>query len=113
RNDAYVPGTPCAPDRQNGTWIVQAHEWGKYVGRADFVIDGGRIELVKYALLPVNMKKTGPDRKKVLATELIQDDTGMKAFLQPFQDNGQARLSVPVGSADGLFDGDRDRVRKQ
>ncbi|MDU6412820.1 MAG: metallophosphoesterase, partial [Yersiniaceae bacterium] len=30
----YVPGTPCAPDRQNGTWIVQAHEWGKYVGRA-------------------------------------------------------------------------------
>jgi 5'-nucleotidase/UDP-sugar diphosphatase len=27
---------PCQPDRQNGTWIVQAHEWGKYVGRADF-----------------------------------------------------------------------------
>lgn len=24
----YVPGTPCAPDNQNGTWIVQAHEWG-------------------------------------------------------------------------------------
>jgi 5'-nucleotidase/UDP-sugar diphosphatase len=31
RNNAYVPGTPCAPDRQNGTWIVQAHEWGKYL----------------------------------------------------------------------------------
>jgi 5'-nucleotidase/UDP-sugar diphosphatase len=27
----YVPGTPCAPDQQNGIWIVQAHEWGKYV----------------------------------------------------------------------------------
>ncbi len=24
----YVPGTPCAPDEQNGIWIVQAHEWG-------------------------------------------------------------------------------------
>ena len=21
---AYVPGAPCQPDRQNGTWIVQA-----------------------------------------------------------------------------------------
>ena len=28
----YVPGAECKPDRQNGTWIVQAHEWGKYVG---------------------------------------------------------------------------------
>ncbi|MBU5567340.1 bifunctional UDP-sugar hydrolase/5'-nucleotidase, partial [Escherichia sp. S69_ASV_4] len=26
----YVPGTPCKPDQQNGIWIVQAHEWGKY-----------------------------------------------------------------------------------
>ncbi|WP_284618314.1 bifunctional UDP-sugar hydrolase/5'-nucleotidase UshA [Aquabacterium humicola] len=113
RNDAYVPGTPCAPDRQNGTWIVQAHEWGKYVGRADFVIDGSKVELVKYELVPVNMKKRGPDGKKVLAAEAIAEDTGMKAFLQPFQANGQARLSVPVGSSDGVLDGDRDRVRKQ
>jgi 5'-nucleotidase / UDP-sugar diphosphatase len=113
RNDAYVPGMPCAPDRQNGTWIVQAHEWGKYVGRADFVIDGSKIELVKYALIPVNMKKRGPDGKKVLAADPIAEDAGMKAFLQPFQANGQARLSVPVGTSDGVLDGDRDRVRKQ
>ena len=26
RNAAYRPGEPCAPDRQNGAWIVQAHE---------------------------------------------------------------------------------------
>ena len=38
---AYVPGTECKPDRQNGTWIVQAHEWGKYVGRADFEYRNG------------------------------------------------------------------------
>lgn len=38
----YVPGTPCAPDWQNGTWIVQAHEWGKYVGRADFTFKMAR-----------------------------------------------------------------------
>jgi len=113
RNDAYVPGQPCAPDRQNGAWIVQAHEWGKYVGRADFELANGEVKLVKYALVPVNMKVRGADGKKVLVGEAIAEDTGLKTFLQPFQANGQARLAVPVGATDGVFDGDRDRVRKQ
>jgi 5'-nucleotidase / UDP-sugar diphosphatase len=47
RNEAYVPGGDCQPDRQNGAWIVQAHEWGKYVGRADFEYAGGELKLVK------------------------------------------------------------------
>lgn len=117
RNEAYVPGQPCAPDRQNGTWIVQAHEWGKYVGRADFVIAGSagerKIELVKYQLIPVNLMKRLADGKKVAHTELIPQDPALRAFLQPFQENGQARLNVPVGSSDGVLDGDRVRVRKQ
>ena len=113
RNNAYVPGTPCAPDRQNGTWIVQAHEWGKYVGRADFVIDAGQVTLVAYQLIPVNLKQRLADGKKVAYTELIAEDPGLKAFLQPFQAVGQTRLAVPVGAADGVLDGDRERVRKQ
>ena len=113
RNNAYVPGTPCAPDRQNGTWIVQAHEWGKYVGRADFVIDAGQVTLVAYQLIPVNLKQRLADGKKVAYTEPIAEDPGLKAFLQPFQAVGQTRLAVPVGAADGVLDGDRERVRKQ
>ena len=113
RNDAYRPGEPCAPDRQNGAWIVQAHEWGKYVGRADFIIDGGKVELQRYQLIPINLKQRQADGKKVLAGEPIADDPGLKAFLQRFQDAGQARLNVPVGSADGVLDGDRARVRHQ
>ncbi|WP_029859444.1 metallophosphoesterase, partial [Vibrio parahaemolyticus] len=27
----FKPGDECQPDQQNGTYIVQAHEWGKYV----------------------------------------------------------------------------------
>jgi len=110
---AYVPGTPCAPDRQNGAWIVQAHEWGKYVGRADFEIDAGQVRLVKYALLPVNLKVRGAGGQKVLAAAPIAEDPQLRAFLQPFQAAGQARLSAPVGTADGVLDGDRDRVRRQ
>jgi 5'-nucleotidase / UDP-sugar diphosphatase len=114
RNDAYVPGQPCAPDRQNGAWIVQAHEWGKYVGRADFVIDGkGKVELVKYQLLPVNLTQRVSGQPPKLYAEAIADDVAVRDFLKPFQDNGQARLLVPVGEAVGVFDGDRTRVRSQ
>ena len=111
RNNVYVPGTPCAPDRQNGTWIVQAHEWGKYVGRADFEVRTGAVQLLRYQLLPVNLKQRAADGSRKTYTEPIAEDVGLKAFLQPFQDNGQAKLGIEVGSADGVFDGDRDRVR--
>jgi 5'-nucleotidase/UDP-sugar diphosphatase len=113
RNDAYVPGQPCAPDRQNGAWIVQAHEWGKYVGRADFVIEAGKIELVKYQLLPVNLSARQADGTRKVYTERLAEDAAVRDFLKPFQDNGQARLTVPVGETVGVFDGDRNRVRSQ
>lgn len=113
RNEAYVPGQPCAPDRQNGAWIVQAHEWGKYVGRADFVIDAGKVELQRYQLLPVNLMKKLPDGTKTTYAESIPQDPALRAFLQPFQSAGDVRLGVPVGSTDGLLDGDRVRVRRQ
>ncbi len=54
----FVPGDRCIPDKQNGTWIVQAYEWGKYVGRADFELRNGVLELVNYELIPVNLKKS-------------------------------------------------------
>ncbi len=113
RNEAYRPGQPCAPDRQNGTWIVQAHEWGKYVGRADFVIGGGKVELQTYQLVPINLKVRQADGSKVLVGEPIPEDAALRSMLQPFQQVGQARLLVPVGQADGEFDGDRVRVRSQ
>ena len=113
RDDAYVPGTPCAPDRQNGAWIVQAHEWGKYVGRADFSIDAGQVRLLRYQLLPVNLKPRGPDGQGRLVGEAIAEEPALRALLQPFRDAGQARLQVPVGLADAGFDVDRTVVRQR
>lgn len=112
RNDAYVPGTPCAPDRQNGAWIVQAHEWGKYVGRADFTIDAGQVRLERYQLLPVNLARR-VDGRRMTYTAPLPEDAAVRAYLQPFHDAGQARLTVPVGETTGVFDGDRVRVRAQ
>ena len=114
RNEAYVPGTACAPDRQNGAWIVQAHEWGKYVGRDDFVIDAGKVNLLRYQLLPVNLKPRLADGKKgATYTPQIAEAQTLREFLLPFQQVGQDKLNVPVCSADGVLDGDRARVRLQ
>lgn len=111
----YVPGTECKPDRQNGTWIVQAHEWGKYVGRADFEYRNGDFKLIKYALIPVNLMKSvkGADGKstKVPYTEQIAEDKDMLALLKPYQDFGQQKLLVEIGSTDGKLEGDRAVVR--
>jgi 5'-nucleotidase / UDP-sugar diphosphatase len=117
RNDAYVPTSACRPDVQNGTVIVQAHEWGKFVGRADFEYVGGEFKLVKYQLLPVNLKRTvkgadGKDTKQTFTPE-IKEDAQMLALLQPYQDKGRAALDVVVGESDGVLDGERARVRAQ
>jgi 5'-nucleotidase / UDP-sugar diphosphatase len=114
---AYVPGADCQPDRQNGAWIVQAHEWGKYVGRADFQYRNGELKLVKYALIPVNLMQTvkGNDGKssKVPYIELIAEDKAMLDMLKPYQDFGQQKLQVEIGSTDGKLEGDRAVVRSK
>lgn len=117
RDNAYVPGADCAPDRQNGAWIVQAHEWGKYVGRADFEYKNGEFKLVKYQLIPVNLKKTvkGADGKeqKVYYTQQIAEHSEVLNFLKPYQDKGQEALSVEIGATEGKLLGDRNQVRSQ
>ena len=114
---AYVPGNECTPDRQNGTWIVQAHEWGKYVGRADFTYRNGEFKLVKYTLIPINLKKAvkAADGKTVMQTYAaeIAESPEMLQLLKPFQDFGQQKLLVEVGSSDGKLEGDRSVVRSQ
>ncbi|EOE6859693.1 bifunctional UDP-sugar hydrolase/5'-nucleotidase UshA [Cronobacter dublinensis] len=111
----YVPGTPCAPDRQNGTWIVQAHEWGKYVGRADFQFRNGEMKLVRYQLIPINLKKKvtwdNGDSERVLYTPQIPENPQMLSLLTPFQKKGQAQLMVKIGSVNGRLEGDRSKVR--
>ncbi len=111
----YVPGTPCSPDRQNGTWIVQAHEWGKYVGRADFEFRNGELKLVHYQLIPVNLKKkvekADGTSDRVYYTQQIAEDPAMMKLLTPFQEKGKEQLSVKIGSVNGKLEGDRSKVR--
>jgi 5'-nucleotidase/UDP-sugar diphosphatase len=92
------------PDVQNGTIIVQAHEWGKYVGLVDLQIKNNKVSLQRYKLLPVNHK----DQKVKLA-----EDQKMKDFLAPYKARGDKTLLVDVGATAVRLEGDRNIVRSQ
>ncbi|QUJ66809.1 bifunctional UDP-sugar hydrolase/5'-nucleotidase [Photobacterium sp. GJ3] len=113
----FAPGDECQPDQQNGTWIVQAYEWGKYVGRADFEFKNGELNLVSYNLIPVNLKKKikladGSSQKVFVAQEIPQNED-VKAFLTPYQERGQAKLNIQISESNGKLEGDRNVVRFQ
>lgn len=110
----FKPGDDCKPDSQNGTDIVQAHEWGKYLGRADYTFKNGEFELQSYTLIPVNLKKKikvdGKKKRVFIQDEIAQDPT-VFAALKPYQEKGQAALGVKIGTTDGMLQGERKIVR--
>jgi len=116
-NDSFKPGLACKPDQQNGTWIMQAHEWGKYVGKAEFKLENGELSLLDYKLMPVNLyvEKTQADGtlKEVLANEYINPDPSLKAFLAKYQAIGAKQIEGTIGSVDARLEGDRNKVRYQ
>ncbi|MCG9722560.1 bifunctional UDP-sugar hydrolase/5'-nucleotidase UshA [Shewanella sp. Isolate7] len=115
--NAYDPnfkrGAECKPDVQNGTYIMQAHEWGKYVGRADFEYFNGELHLAGYKLIPVNLKDKNEAGDRVLIGEAIEPDATVLEVLQQYQDKGQEELLKVIGSTDDKLEGFRDIVRTQ
>nr|MBX2857812.1 5'-nucleotidase C-terminal domain-containing protein [Cellvibrionaceae bacterium] len=96
----YSPGEPCTPDRVNGTWVMQAEEWGKYVGRADFTLQNGKLTLDSYQLIPVNLRN---EQGEFVGDELMPDKDAL-ALLLPFQQAGSEALAEVVGHAMGDYE---------
>lgn len=90
------------PDIQNGSVIVQAAEWGKYVGRVDLEIYKGKVSLKDAKLIPVNLKDSQVK---------IKADPKVESFLKPYKDKGDASLLIDLGTADAEFIGKREIVR--
>ncbi|WP_104023679.1 bifunctional UDP-sugar hydrolase/5'-nucleotidase UshA [Vibrio hyugaensis] len=112
----FMPGDECKPDVQNGTYIVQAYEWGKFVGRADYEFRNGELSMVSYDLIPVNLKKkikvNGESQRVLIQDEINQDETLLE-FLRPYQEQGQDKLNVKIAESNGKLEGDRNVVRFQ
>ncbi|MGL5339458.1 MAG: bifunctional UDP-sugar hydrolase/5'-nucleotidase UshA, partial [Aeromonas veronii] len=123
----FKPGDNCQPDQQNGTWIMQAHEWGKYVGRAQFEYQNGKLTLTSYDLIPVNLIKRNAKGEAIDSNGAVTKDPAKMQFVQDeitkdpelyntllsYQEKGQQELNVVIGSADGLLVGDRNSVRNK
>ncbi|GGP39068.1 bifunctional UDP-sugar hydrolase/5'-nucleotidase UshA [Shewanella saliphila] len=111
----FEPGDDCAPDMQNGTYIMQAHEWGKYVGRADFEYFNGELQLASYQLIPVNLKTTVTDADGNETEEFVADeitpDADLEELLSYYQERGQGQLDEVIASTDAFLDGERANVR--
>lgn len=90
------------PDVQNGAVIVQAGEFGKYLGRSDLEFINGKISLKKYELIPINPKGTFTK---------IEEDVLIKELLSPFKEKSDALLLSEIGFSDGEFIGRREIVR--
>jgi 5'-nucleotidase / UDP-sugar diphosphatase len=90
------------PDIQNGAIIVQAYEWGKYVGRVDLEVHQGKVTLIDYKLIPVNLKNS--DVK-------IEADPYVESVLRPFKESGDASLGVEIGSVNGELMGISNVIR--
>ncbi|MBO7912798.1 bifunctional UDP-sugar hydrolase/5'-nucleotidase UshA [Vibrio splendidus] len=109
----FNPGDDCKPDQQNGTYIMQAHEWGKYVGRADFEFYDGKLHLAKYDLVPVNLKEKDENGSYQFIQSEIKPDATVKSILYPYQQQGQDLLDVIISKTDAKLEGDRNVVRAE
>ncbi|CAK2468955.1 5'-nucleotidase/UDP-sugar hydrolase [Vibrio crassostreae] len=109
----FNPGDDCKPDQQNGTYIMQAHEWGKYVGRADFEFYDGKLHLAKYDLVPVNLKEKDENGDYQFIQAEIEPDSTVIATLSAYQQQGQELLDEVISNTDSKLEGDRDVVRSE
>lgn len=92
------------PDIQNGTIIVQAQEWGKFVGRVDLEFINGKVLLKRSQLIPVNLKDSNFK---------IAPDAYVESVLRPFKEKGDSSLLIHLGVAHTEFIGRREILRSQ
>ncbi|ACA86236.1 bifunctional UDP-sugar hydrolase/5'-nucleotidase UshA [Shewanella woodyi] len=107
----FTPGGDCTPDKQNGTYIMQAHEWGKYVGQADFEYFNDELHLASYKLIPVNLKKKNDAGERVLIGEEITPDGTVLEILKQYQEKGQDQLNEVIATTAEKLEGERAVVR--
>lgn len=114
-NDNFKAGDSCQPDKQGDAWIVQAQEWGKYLGelRLKAIYNGKgdfqRLELVSNRLIPINMK----DANGKLIGEPIAQDPEMDALFAPYIKKSNALMNKRVAQLNGSLNGDRRVIRNQ
>jgi 5'-nucleotidase/UDP-sugar diphosphatase len=97
----------------NGTLIVQAEDWGKYVGVLDLYVNQShqRVDF-EYELKPVNLKKKTPKGKVYVDRKILEDAT-LKSFFSTYAFKAEKIGQKVVGEITHTLDGSRSKVRSQ
>jgi len=85
------------PVQVGETIIVQAHEWGKYLGYLRLVVDGGKVVAYEGGLLPV--------------TPEVSPEESISRRIAAWESRVSERLGLVVGEALVHLDGEREQVR--
>lgn len=96
----------------NGTIIVQAEDWGKYLGRLRLQIDKSSKKMLSYKLIPINLKKKSGQTYEFIEKEIPQDKD-MIALFKPYKDKADKLGSKVIGQLRGELNGDRKYVRSR
>ncbi len=106
------------PEVIEDTLIVQAGDYGRYVGRLDLTIDSDVDKVTEhtYTLIPVNLKKRvkyqGKPYYMYVDKGYIEDPTVLE-FIQPYLEQVDELLSQPVGEALVKLVGAKEIIRSQ
>lgn len=112
--DGHSHTALTAPVIENGIIIVQAGEYGKYLGRVDLLCENGQVRLTGGELVPVNLTKKieyDGERGHARVDELTTEDPSMLALLSPYQERGDKALLTVIGASNGKFTADRAQMR--
>lgn len=94
----------------NNTIIVQAKDWGQYVGRLDLKLTKKKLEQKSYKLIPVNLKKKVNGKYEFVEAEIAQDKS-MQNMFRAFEEKAKELGNVIAGKLDQDLSGDRKAVR--
>ncbi|MCF6334973.1 MAG: 5'-nucleotidase C-terminal domain-containing protein, partial [Spirochaetales bacterium] len=93
--------------------IVQANQWGLYMGDVSLSFMNGEVTGLDYKLVPINVKwrEKLDDGTKVyhFVDKEIKDDPALAALMQPYVDKVDSVLSEVIGNATAPFLNDDTR----
>lgn len=104
----------------NGTYkiapIVQAGQWGSYVGKAEFELIKGKAKLAKWEAVPINYNKKvknaeGRDEVKYFGNSWTEDKK-LAETLQPYLDKANEKLSEKIGVSAATYE-NKDTRKKE
>jgi len=98
----------------NGTPIVQAWQWGLYVGKATLTVSEGELSAFDWEAIPVNLKEVGKDAEgnnvyTYIGTEYAEDPF-LLAALAPYESQVEIELTEVIGSSSAHFSNDEVRI---